>query len=196
MRVALVNTKGGAGKTTTAVYLAAGLSAHGRTLLVDCDPQQSATAWLAEDDTKPPYGVVALPVEDVDKQLPALAAGYEHVVIDTPPAFVSIISSAVRAADAVLVPVAPTRREMNRLIPTLELLAALDQEKSISTAILLNRMHYSTNSAKAVRTVLNEHGWPVMATEIPARESYAQAAGAVPLDETGAYGDLVKELLT
>jgi chromosome partitioning protein len=45
MRVALINEKGGVGKSTTAVYLACGLAARGRTLLVDADPQQTVLAW-------------------------------------------------------------------------------------------------------------------------------------------------------
>ena len=51
MRLAITNLKGGTGKTTTAVYLAAGFGRHGRTLLVDADPQGSATEWtiLIED---------------------------------------------------------------------------------------------------------------------------------------------------
>jgi chromosome partitioning protein len=45
MRIALVNQKGGVGKSTSAVYLAAGLARYGRTLLVDSDPQQTALTW-------------------------------------------------------------------------------------------------------------------------------------------------------
>ena len=52
MRLAITNLKGGTGKTTTAVHLAAGLGRYGRTLLVDADPQGSATEWtmLMEDE--------------------------------------------------------------------------------------------------------------------------------------------------
>jgi chromosome partitioning protein len=47
MRIALVNQKGGVGKSTSAVYLAAGLARQGRTLLVDADPQQTVLSWPA-----------------------------------------------------------------------------------------------------------------------------------------------------
>jgi len=193
MRLALVNTKGGVGKTTTAVYLAAGFSSYGRTLLVDCDPQQSALSWI--QGTEPPFGVAPLPGDDVQRRLPKLAAGYEHVVLDTPPGNLPIITSAVLAVEAVLVPIAPTGVDVNRVVPTLELLVDLGKQSPINVAVLLTRMRYSTNSTRGIRDVLNEYGWPVMATEIPLAESYAQAFGSVPTD-LGAYGLLVKELLS
>ena len=66
----------------------------------------------------------------------------------------------------------------NRVAPTFELLAELDKQRADCLAALLNRMRAGTNSARDVRKVLNEYGWPVMATVIPMAESYAQAAGA------------------
>ena len=68
MRIAIVNTKGGVGKTTTAIYLAAGLHREGRTLLVDADRQQSAVLWSQEDPIWP-FPVVARATTDVHRHL-------------------------------------------------------------------------------------------------------------------------------
>lgn len=193
MKLALVNTKGGAGKSTAAVYLATGLSADGKTLFVDCDPQGSAASWL--QSAVKPFDFTRLARADVAKRLPALSAGYKHVVMDTPPGNLPIITSAVEASEAVLVPLAPTGIELNRVVPTLELLAVLGQQYAISVAILLCRMKYSTSAARGVRSVLAENGWPVMETEIPEREVYAQAFGSVP-SNLGHFEPLIKELLT
>jgi chromosome partitioning protein len=195
MRLALVNTKGGVGKTTTAIYLAAGFSTHGRTLLVDCDPQQSAELW-AETVDGLPFEHRPLAVTDLPKRLPAVAVGYDHVVIDTPPGNEPIIRSAVLAADVVLVPVTPSGLEVTRLRPTFELLAELEPQHAVGAGVLLTKMRYSTNSARGVREVLEgEYGYPVMATEIPLLESYVLIVGWAPAD-LGQYAVLVKELLS
>jgi len=58
MRLAITNLKGGTGKTTTAVHLAAGLGRHGRTLLVDADPQGSATEWTMLMEEERPFDLL------------------------------------------------------------------------------------------------------------------------------------------
>ena len=95
MRLATVNTKGGVGKTTTAVYLATRLHQQGRTLLVDADPQQSALLWSQQDPIFP-FTVVSLPVRDLYRRLADLGRGYEHVIVDTPPGDLGIIRAGAK----------------------------------------------------------------------------------------------------
>ena len=191
MRVALVNIKGGVGKTTTAMHLAAGLAERGRTGLVDTDPQQSAAMWSVNLDL--PYAVVSRPAPDVAKWLPTIATGYDHWVLDTPPANLAIVKSAVMAADVVLVPCAPSGVEVNRLAPTFEMLAEIEPVHPVGAGVLLNKMRYGTNSARSIREILAELNYPVMATEIPLYETYTAAFGTVPVVTT-VWRDLVKEL--
>lgn len=192
VKIAIVNQKGGVGKTTTAVYLAAGLHRDGRTLLVDTDRQQSAVLWSQEDPIWP-FPVVARATSDVHRHLAQLAAGFDHVVLDTPPGDTAVIRSAVMAVDLVIVPVAPTGLDLNRIMPTFELLAEAEPFHPVLVGVLLTRVRRGTVSARSVREVLAQVGYPVLDTEIPLSEQYAASFGTFPTD-LGRYDDLLKEL--
>lgn len=124
MRIAVANVKGGAGKTTSAVYLAAvgAISGLGPVVLVDADPQGSAAEWMEEQ-----------PVEDVvvmeapSERLVVRAAGEPGaglVVIDTPPGTERIVRAAIGAADLVVIPTRSGGVEPRRVAATRELVPA------------------------------------------------------------------------
>ena len=192
VRIAVANLKGGVGKTTTAVFVAAGLHRLGRTLLVDADAQQSALEWSQQDPIFP-FTVVSLPVRDLHRRLADLGQGYDHVVIDTGPADGAIIRSAVMAADLVIVPASPTGLDVNRLMPTVELLAEVDAIHPVQVGVLLTRVRRGTLSARGVREVLAEIGLPLFDTAIPLAEMYAGSFGIAPVD-LGAYEELIQEM--
>jgi chromosome partitioning protein len=185
--------KGGVGKTTSAVHLAAGLAAEGRTLLIDADPHRSALSWSEKVGVDFPCPVVALPVRDLHRRIGELAAGYAHVVIDTPPNDAAVTRSAVMAADLVVVPLAPSTMDMDRLLETLELIADVEAVHPVQLRVLVVRARARTRLADDVRTVLDELEAPVMEASVPLREAYAGAFGAPPAPQID-YAAVLEEL--
>jgi chromosome partitioning protein len=175
------------------VFLAAGLHRAGRTLLVDCDRQQSATRWSETSDWPETLPVVARSSNDVHRHLSGLAPAFDHVIIDCPPGDTGVIRSAVMAADLVLVPVSPTGLDVDRLAPTWDLLAEIEPVHSVMVGVLLTKVRRGTLAARGVREVLDEVGYPVLDTQVPLAEMYAGSFGMFPAN-LGAYEDLITEL--
>lgn len=196
MRLALVSSKGGTGKTTSAVSLAMVLHQLGRTLAVDCDPQGSLMNWSEEaaERGKPlPFTVVGMPTRDVHIRLADLGSGYEHVIVDTPPGDLGVIRSAILASAIILVPVSPTGLDLNRIKPTFEVLAEIAISHPVEVGILLTKVRRGTRSARTARGILAEHGYSAMRTEIPLAEHFAGAFGSVPA-VLGEYWELLGEI--
>lgn len=184
MKIAIANLKGGASKTTTAVYLAASLSRAGnKVLLIDADPQGSALGWSEEaslgEGGELPFTVISLPVRDLQKRL-AQQQGYDHIIVDTPPGYPDIVRSALLAVETVIIPLSPATVEVARLSSTLSLLQEVEPQNPVGFVVLLTRVRKGTNSAKLARITLEELGYPVLETEIPLREQFSNSYGTVP----------------
>lgn len=127
--VAVCGRKGGSGKTTTAINVAAELAAKGRrVLVVDCDPQQSATAWAAPGAL--PVRVVPLPLDDRNAASwrdKVKGADADVVLIDTPPHLDVTLTVPATAADLVLLPCAPSGLDLEGLRAAVETLADLKE---------------------------------------------------------------------
>src|SRR3546814_5203647 len=98
--IAIISQKGGAGKTTLALHLAAAAEDSGHTaLVIDLDPQATASQWAAWRQDVPPVVIDSAPPRLAAKIEQATAQGAEFIVIDTPPHADSAASAAVEAAD-------------------------------------------------------------------------------------------------
>lgn len=175
--LAVLSLKGGVGKTTTAVYLAAVAHAAGRAVcLLDADPERSACRWAAHATL--PFGVTAAEPERLARQLKA-AGQAQLVIIDTPPNSRELLLRAGSLVDTVIVPVAPSGLEIDRLRPTLELLADLQaQREDLDVAIVLTRYNPRRRLAREAQEALA--GLPVLAARIRELEAYKAAFGSVP----------------
>lgn len=121
MNIVVSNLKGGVGKTTTAVYLAAAAAARGHdpVVLVDADRQASSAEWLEER----PVGGVEIVEAPSERTLARAMKNHGGVaIVDTPPGDERLVQSAVNAADAVVIPTRAGGVEFSRVVVTLEMI--------------------------------------------------------------------------
>lgn len=198
MRVITVtNLKGGSAKTTSTAYLAHAFAAQGQSVwVVDADPQGSALRWSEAAGWSIP--TIALPVKNLHVKLSGIVPSSVDVVfIDTPPLDeqAGIVYSAIRAADTVIVTMAPTMLEFERLPDVWAAIEAVVplRESEPDVAVLLNRTVANANSTTMYRDLIVESGHHVLDTTIPRREAIAQAfAGSVT--DLGKYSDAAQEI--
>jgi chromosome partitioning protein len=198
LSLALANLKPGTGKTTSAVWLAHVFAQAGNSvLLVDADPAGSALEWsdlaamdprLASPQAAFPFRIVALPSRELHRRVPEIARDDDVVIIDTPQIedHGAIARSALRYADEVVIPCAPSPIEINRTSPVRDEIAEIQalREIPVRSAVLLNRCITRAHSTVDAREALAGLGYEVLETAVPRLEVYAQSFG-VPIRHTG-----------
>lgn len=196
--VAIANLKGGTGKTTTAAYLGhAWASLGARVAFVDADPQRSLSEWAEIAGWALP--VIGMASRQMHTQLPGVLtdANCDIVVIDTPPLEDQhgIVASALRAADEVVVAMAPTMAELHRAGAVFDAIEDADALRRIPVvvSVLLNRVDLRSKVHNAVRSALAGGGSFVLEDVVPLRQSIAQAFGA-PVDAGGLWARIVEQL--
>lgn len=181
MIFAVVNQKGGAGKTTIAVHLACKLADQGyRVAFVDGDPQGSATTWL--EGAAPDIEVVApASGQEVHEAVCALDASHDVVVCDAPPRLNDTTRVLMYMADRILIPVTPSTVDLRATLQAkqqLDLVQTARQEDGIAPAwvrLVINRVRAQTELSRAVIAVLKSIDIPVAKQTLGLRDPFARA---------------------
>jgi chromosome partitioning protein len=136
VNIVVTNLKGGVGKTTTTVYLAAVAVSrgHGPVVVVDADRQASAAEWLEE---RPIPGVEVIEAPSERTLTRAISATEGTVVVDLPPGDERLVQAAIALADAVVIPTRAGGVEFARVAHTLGLIPTRTSRGIVVTAARL-----------------------------------------------------------
>lgn len=204
--IGVAGRKGGSGKTTTAVHLAAELASRGKSVvLVDCDTQGSARHWAEPGNL--PMPVHHLPIDHDDQVETWTRAvhrfGADFIVLDSPPYLNAALGGVIGLSDVVVVPCGPSGMELMATAEMVGLIRDVQRERSGAPKILLvpSRVDRRTASGRELGDALADMGEAV-APEIRMRTAFSDAfnvgacvgsyaAGSAAHDEMRALTDAV-----
>jgi chromosome partitioning protein len=206
MIIAVLNEKGGVGKTTLVTNLArAAQKADNKVLLVDSDPQGSLRDWLAaagENSDYPP--MIAMDKPAMIKDLKSIARQYDTVFVDGCPKSMGMITATVTVADVVLIPVQPSGFDLWAANSVVDLVRQRQEiaDGKPKAAFIISRQITNTRLANESKQALQELGMPIFQGVTSQKIAYAQASSngrtVLDSDPEGAAGKeitaLAKEL--
>lgn len=195
--VSVLNPKGGSGKTTLSTHLARAFHERGaKVLLVDSDPQGSASDWHAAREDNP-IPLLAYGRPENMKSLPGVAAPYDLVFIDGAAKLEGMIAAAVKVSDTVLIPVQPSPYDIWAASDLVDLIRARQEvtEGIPRAAFIISRVIKRTRLGHEVTGALSEYGIPVFEACTSQRQAYPRSAseGLTVFDDGDAL-DAVSEV--
>lgn len=194
MIVAVASSKGGTGKTTSAMMIAAGLSKTGPTLVIDADKQGSALSWARKVD-EIPFEVIT--AAKLTRDIPKWQQNYEHIVVDCPPGDMTSIGAAIRSAEHVIITAQPTPADLDKIIEVDEIALEEQDDHGLPTVhVLLTRVIKRTIAQLEARQIIENNEIAVFDTEIFNKQALAmQHSDEIDPNELYGYQEVVDELL-
>ncbi len=181
--ITICNQKGGSGKTTLSMQLAGALARRkSKVLVVDADPQGTATRWAAAaDDDKPfPASVMSLSAASskVHREVKKFIDDYDFIIIDCPPAADSPVpQSALLIADLALVPIIPSPLDMWAAVGIRQVIENVgDINEELKSRLVINQCQPNTTLTKEALEILPEFGIDLCSSYIHQRQVYRQSA--------------------
>ena len=176
MIVSFLNQKGGVGKTTLSINVAACFAKAGRrVLLIDADKQGSASTWAGlREET--PFQVVSLARANMARDALKMAADYDVAVIDGPPHAEEIARSCIAASDFVALPIEPSGLSTWASDLTVkQVREAQDFKPGLKCGFVVSRKIGNTVIGREIRVMAAEAGIAILSAEIEQRVAFAES---------------------
>ncbi len=176
MIISFVNQKGGVGKTTSAINIAASLNRKNYKVgFIDADPQGSATQWHAVEDNNA-FEITHHPEPLAREDIQELSQKYDYLVIDAPPAIGSITKSILAVTDLSIIPLSPSSLDFWSCKGTLEMVdEARKENPKLDVKILINRRIPGTRIGRQARDWLSEFNLDILDSELCQRVAFIDA---------------------
>jgi len=176
MIISFVNQKGGVGKTTSAINIAASLKRRNYKIgFIDADPQGSATHWHSVEDNNA-FEVLHHPEPISKSEVDELSQNYDYLVIDAPPAFGDITKSILAVTDLSIIPLSPSSLDIWSCKGTLEMVdEAREENPDLDVKLLINRKIPGTRVGREARDSLGVFDMDILGSELCQRVAYIDA---------------------
>jgi len=198
--VAILNQKGGVGKTTITVNLARALQEkYNNILVIDSDTQGSARDWHAASNGEL-LKVIGLDRPTLDKDIRLFSESYQWIIIDGSPHLENMAVSAIKCADIVLVPVQPSPYDIWASEDLIDLIKARQgvTNGKPKAAFLVSRQISNTALGKEVREALSGYDMPVFKNGTFQRITYTKTAAigstVLDIDKNGLAASEIKAI--
>ena len=177
--IAIANQKGGSGKTTLTMNLAAGLGQRGRTLVIDADPQGSAVQWSGLAPESRPFPVPVIAVGgNPGREVEHFREDYDYILIDCPPSLeTDRTEKAMLGSDRVLIPVLPSPVDLWASMDLVERVDAIRQRRpELAARFVINQLEPRSALSRAMHSALAEFDLPALESCVRRRAVYRNAA--------------------
>ncbi len=189
--LAVVNEKGGCGKTTASITLACGFAASGReTVMLDTDTENgSALAWAATCKADARLTVVGMPSEEVlTNSIPNLRKKYDIVLIDGGANSENLLTATVAMADLIIIPTKPSPLDLMKLKGVMKVVRKVQGMRvnaggrEAQIFFLVNQAVKSSRLSHDIHEALSAFGYPILDTVLANRVGFEQSLiGGSPL---------------
>ena len=219
MFISFISQKGGTGKTTLALHVAALMAAAGqKTLLIDADPQASSMAWFAcrvGHKQPSPKGLTVMAINNgtITDQLPELANSYDCIIIDGPPRGDRIARDVILASDIVIIPTRLSGFDVwagdsiTKTIEELRPIQKMASKRPLDWFYVVNQKNPRTTVGKVILRALEQHQGHILDSHICERTCFIESTsqgltileteqpGSKALREITALADEIRSLI-